>query len=290
MFYDGITRGDAASLVRQHLRGGRVDTPDADARLLMQHVTGLSQLELIARPAMPLTDRQRGELHRLLDRRLSGTPIGRLLQYRDFWGLRFRLSPDTLEPRPDSETLIEAALDRARQRPAPPRRILDLGTGTGCLLIALLSELPAASGLGTDLSASALRTAAENAETNGVIGRASFAESSWAGNIHERFDLIVSNPPYIPSKDIEGLSDEVRFHDPLLALDGGSDGLDAYRVILADLPRLMNPGAVAVLEMGAGQEHDLRRLAAETGLAVVGTRTDLGGHVRAISLNTMPQT
>lgn len=289
MFYDGITRADAASLVLKHLRKGGVDTPDADARLLMQHATGLGQIELITRSAVPLTQMQSGKLYQLLDRRLAGTPIARLLGYRDFWGLRFRLSSDTLEPRPDSETIIEEALDQMRKRPKPPGRILDLGTGTGCLLLALLSEWPDATGLGTDISAGAVRTATGNADANGLGSRASFVQTSWAEGVDERFDLIVSNPPYIASKEIAGLSREVRDHDPSAALDGGEDGLDAYRAILKDLPRLLSPGAVAVLEIGAGQERDLRSLAAEHHLFVAGTQRDLGGHVRAISCQFTPE-
>lgn len=289
MFHEGISRADAASLLRQRLRSSPVGMSDADARLLMQYATGLEQLELITGSAVALTDKQRTTLQYLLERRLDGTPMARLLGYRDFWGLRFTLSADTLEPRPDSETIVEEALAWARQQPVPPRRILDLGTGTGCLLIALLSELPMATGVGTDISAGALQSAAGNAEANGVALRASFVQTSWAKGLDQRFDLIVSNPPYITTSEISGLDREVRDHDPLRALDGGDDGLDAYRAILVALPLLLNPGALVILEIGAGQEHDLRRLATQKHFAVISTRRDLGGHVRAISLLIMPE-
>ncbi|MGL4439079.1 MAG: peptide chain release factor N(5)-glutamine methyltransferase [Bosea sp. (in: a-proteobacteria)] len=287
MFYDGISRADAASLVRKHLRRAKVGTPDIDARLLMQQATGLEQLELITRSAVPLTDKQNNTLQGLLEDRLNGTPIARLLGYRDFWGLRFTLSCHTLEPRPDSEAIIEEALDWARKQPEGPARILDLGTGTGCLLIALLTELPGATGLGTDISRGAVKTATDNATANGVAQRADFSHGSWAEGIDERFDLIVSNPPYITSADIRTLEPEVRDHDPKCALDGGPDGLDAYRAILADLPRLLHRNGLAVVEIGAGQEPDLRHLAAQHNLVVTGTRSDLGGHVRAICLQNM---
>jgi release factor glutamine methyltransferase len=289
MLRSGITRGGAARLVRARLREGGIETPDADARLLMQHATGLGQLELMTQAAATLTGSQRADLEILLTRRLEGVPVGRLIGSRDFWGLGFRLSSATLEPRPDSETIVEEALEHGRRRLTPPLRILDLGTGTGCLLIALLSELPGATGLGTDISEDALHTAAANAAANGVASRALFRQASWTDGLNERFDLIISNPPYIASGDIPGLSREVREHDPARALDGGRDGLDAYRAILAGLSGVMNPGAVAVLEIGAGQEGDLRKLGAAHGFAVIGARRDLGGHARAISLAGMPE-
>lgn len=284
MLHGGITRADATGLVLRHLRDGGVDTPEADARILMQHATGLSQLELITRPAIPLSEKQTTDLENLLIRRLAGCPVARLVGHRDFWGLSFSLSEETLEPRPDSETIIEEALHLSSKRPLAPRRILDLGTGTGCLLIALLSELPHATGLGTDISTGALQTAALNAAANNVADRASFAQGSWSEHLNERFDLIVSNPPYIVAAEIGGLSREVRDHDPARALDGGPDGLDAYRAILRDLSRVMNPGAIVVLEIGAGQETELRSLATRYQLPVVSTRCDLGGHIRAVAL------
>lgn len=280
----GITRSDAMSLVLRHLRQGSIDTPDSDARLIMQLVTGATRLELITWPDVPLSDTQRIDLQAALEQRMGGTPIGRLTGCRDFWGLEFALSPDTLEPRPDSETIIEEALEWASQRAAPPRRILDLGTGSGCLLIALLNEWPEATGIGTDISQRALNMASRNAKANGIGARAHFIETTWADGLQDRFDLIVSNPPYIASAEIALLSREVRLHDPLCALDGGPDGLDAYRAIVADMRRLMAPGARAIFEIGAGQDTGLIGLAARHGFATVGQRRDIGGHIRALSL------
>lgn len=284
MLAKGVTRAEAAGLVLRRLREGGVDSPEADARLMLQHATGHSQLELLTRPSEPLGEAERDGLEMLLQKRLQGVPIARLLGWRDFWGLRFRLSPDTLEPRPDSETVIEEAIALMGQRGISAPRILDLGTGTGCLLVALLSEWPRATGLGVDISADAVATASRNAADNGVSGRATFQLGSWADGLSGPFDLIVSNPPYIAADDIAGLAREVRDHDPLRALDGGPDGLEPYRRIIPALPRLLAPGGVAVLEIGAGQHRAVGGLAASAGLAGHSSRADLGGHVRAVGL------
>lgn len=221
-------------------------------------------------------------LNEAVDRRLAGEPFWRILGEREFWGLPFRLSPATLEPRPDSETLIAAALDQLGTRRRDPLRILDLGTGTGCLLVTLLSECRAASGIGIDLSSEACETARTNAMLNGVAERALFRVGSWTDDLDGRFDLIVSNPPYIPSADIATLDAVVRDHDPLLALDGGRDGLDPYRHFAAALPdRLADRGHV-VLEIGAGQEEDVKAIMQEGGFIWLGSRRDLGGHPRAL--------
>jgi release factor glutamine methyltransferase len=215
-------------------------------------------------------------------RREAGEPVWRILGEREFWGLPFRLSPATLEPRPDSETIVEAALKELAGRNTEPLSLLDLGTGTGCLLIALLSELPNASGLGVDLSEEACRTATGNAALNGLAERASFRQGSWTDGLTGRFDLILSNPPYIPSGEIAGLAVEVREHDPLLALDGGEDGLGPYRIFARTLPPLLAPGGRIVFEIGAGQGPDVVALMQAGGLEFRGSRNDLGGHERAL--------
>jgi release factor glutamine methyltransferase len=215
-------------------------------------------------------------------RRLAGEPVWRIIGERDFWGLPFRLSPATLEPRPDSETIVEAALEAIEARRREPLAILDLGTGTGCLLIALLSECGAAWGLGIDLSAEACATARANAVRNGVAARATFREGDWTKGIDGRFDLVVSNPPYIPEGEIAGLAREVREHDPHLALSGGYDGLDAYRALARGVLHVLAEGASLVLEIGAGQERDVIAIMTEAGLVHRGSRRDLGGHLRAL--------
>jgi release factor glutamine methyltransferase len=215
-------------------------------------------------------------------RRLAREPVARILGEREFWGLRFKLSPATLVPRPDTETVVRAALASAEARQG--LRILDLGTGTGCLLVALLHERPGATGIGVDHSFEAVCTARRNAERNGVAARATFAVSDWGAAIEGRFDLIVSNPPYIPSGDIAGLAPEVRAHDPALALDGGEDGLAAYRAIFPEAGRLLAPGGALVVEFGKGQEGGLRAAARVAGLEIVSVEADLEGRPRAALL------
>lgn len=235
-------------------------------------------------PTLPDTARFMQRLNAAIARRLSGEPLDRILGTRAFWTLELALSPATLSPRPDTETLVNAGLDllRARAPSLPPPRLLDLGTGTGAILLALLSELPEASGIGIDLSAEAVATATANAARAGLAGRAAFRIGDWFAGLAERFDLIVSNPPYIPTGDLAGLSPEVRDHDPVLALDGGADGLDAYRRIAAGLPHHLAPGGHAVIEAGAGQANDIAAIFAQAGYLCLARRRDLGGHERAL--------
>jgi release factor glutamine methyltransferase len=218
----------------------------------------------------------------LLDRRTAHEPLALILGHREFWSMDFRVSPDTLIPRPESETLIEAAVEAFAGRPSPGL-VLDLGTGTGCLLLASLSEFPAAFGIGVDHSAAAAAMAARNAANLGMAKRAAFVCADWASPLQARFDLILSNPPYIATSDLVGLMPEVARYEPRSALDGGPDGFAAYRSVLPELPRLLNPEGVAVLELGAGQARTLSELAVDTGLASE-LRHDLTGTPRAIVL------
>jgi release factor glutamine methyltransferase len=213
-------------------------------------------------------------------RRAAGEPLSRLRGAREFWSLDFALSPETLDPRPESETLVAAALDAVPDR-AARLRLLDLGTGTGCLLLALLSELPNAWGLGIDRAAGAAATARANAVALGLASRAAFIVGDWGEALRGGFDFVVSNPPYIPSADIPALAPEVR-HDPLRALDGGPDGLDAYRALAPDLARLLR--GTALIELGAGQAPAAARIMRTAGLDVRGTRPDLAGIDRCLVL------
>lgn len=271
---------EARRRLAERLRAAGVETAALDARLLTEGALGgpAVQIDLLA----PLDDAAAAILGGYAERRLSGEPVWRILGEREFWGLPFRLSPATLEPRPDSETLIEAAIETLRERRGEALSILDLGTGTGCLLIATLSEFPQARGLGIDLSQEACETAAANAALNGVADRAAFRQGNWTQGIAQRFDLILSNPPYIPGNEIAGLSPGVRDHDPLLALDGGADGLDPYRNFALSLPASLAPAGVIILEIGAGQEADVATLMQQQGLRYRGARSDLGGHLRAL--------
>lgn len=221
-------------------------------------------------------------------RRLRREPVARILGHREFWGLRFALSAHTLVPRPDSETVVATALRLVADRGAP-LRLLDLGTGSGCLLVALLCELPRAVGLGVDRSPEALGIARANALRNGTGGRALFALSDWGAPAAGPFDLVLANPPYIATDAFDGLDPEVRDHDPRAALDGGPDGLACYRAILAEAPRVLARDGRAVLEIGFDQERAVRALVERAGLTVLEGARDLGGHVRALAIGGADQ-
>lgn len=261
-----------------------VEDATLDARILMEGALGLDAASIDQ--LRPFDSTAQGRLDAYAARRLRGEPVWRILGEREFWGLPFRLSPATLEPRPDTETLVEAALAALKHRRDEPLAILDLGTGTGCLLIALLSEFRAARGVGVDLSEEACVTARDNAALNGVADRAAIRQGEWTHGLSQRFDLIVSNPPYIPTAVIATLSEAVREHDPLLALDGGDDGLACYRALAASLPDALVPGGLAILEIGAGQGPDVTVLMSAAGLRFAGSRRDLGGHERALLFTT----
>jgi release factor glutamine methyltransferase len=254
--------------------------------VLLTEALDIGTAELAARPQAPLGPNAAARLQEFARRRLAREPVGRILGRREFWGLPFDLSPATLEPRPDSETVVETALALVADRQAP-LRILDLGTGTGCLLVALLHELPRATGLGLDLSLEALRTACHNAIRNGVGPRAAFAASDWTAAVRGPFDLVVSNPPYVASAEVARLPPEVGRYDPAAALDGGADGLAAYAAIFAQAAKLLTPSGALVVEIGSTQEAGVRRLAAAASLRITEVKFDLGGHARAVVLRVV---
>ena len=276
-----MSRGEAVRHLRGAFAAAGLDEAATDARLFASAALGLDAAALLAWPDRAIGVGGAARLETYASRRLAREPVSRILGTQDFWGLPFRLSPATLVPRPDTETVVRSALELVSDCSAR-LRILDLGTGSGCILTALLTELPAASGLGLDRSADALRTARANAALNGVAARASFAASDWAAAIRGPFHLVVSNPPYIASATIAELDPEVRRHDPPAALDGGPDGLGAHRVILADLPRLLDPAGAAVIEFGYDQADALRALVAASGLRQHGIGRDLGGRERVV--------
>jgi release factor glutamine methyltransferase len=250
-----------------------------EARLLLSTAMGVDTSVLLRDPRAPVPPEAAVLFADMLKRRLAHEPMAFVLGHQGFWTLDLMVSPATLIPRADSEAIVEAAL----HTPAPGR-VLDLGTGTGCLLLAVLSEHPAAFGVGVDLSVEAAMLAAANARANGLGNRAVFLAGGWADSLQGGFDLVLSNPPYIESAAIAGLMPEVALHEPARALDGGADGLDAYRAIVADLPRLLAPGGHAVLELGQGQATAVAALALAAGLGVTGTHADLGGVERALIL------
>ncbi len=231
-----------------------LDNPRREARLLLAHTAALTLTDLLRDPAYPVDG---ARYQAALDRRAGHEPVALIAGCAEFWSLSFRVNRHTLLPRPDSETVVQAALDVC---PAPAR-VLDLGTGTGCLLLAVLHERPAAWGLGVDLSPNAAALAHGNAASLGLAGRCAFVCGSWADSVAGHFDLVLSNPPYIRSGDLAGLAPDVRLFEPARALDGGADGLDAYRAILALLPRLLTPGGTAVLEVGYDQADAVAAMA-----------------------------
>jgi release factor glutamine methyltransferase len=278
------SRSAALTLVRRVLAEGGIEEAALDARLLTVEALGIAALDLLLGAEKPIGEAGAERLSAMTARRLAREPVARILGLRGFWGLPFRLSPDTLVPRPDTETLVEAALDGFADRTAP-LRILDLGTGSGCVLVALLHELPAAWGVGVDLAPGALATARDNALLNGVGDRAAFVASEWASAIDARFELIISNPPYIRAADIETLEPEVARHDPRGALDGGPDGLAAYRAILAEAYRLLAAPGRLILEIGHDQADSVASLAMAAGFPPPELIRDLGGNPRVLAFS-----
>jgi release factor glutamine methyltransferase len=258
-----------------------IERPQAEARLLLEAATGLSRASVIGFPERPVAAAERNAFERSVDRRCRHEPASRILGRREFWSLSFEVTPATLDPRPDSEALVSAVLAQIGDRGAAPS-LIDLGTGTGCLLLALLSELPNAKGAGVDLSNEAIDVARRNAEALGLAMRARFIRDDWARNVSERFDIVISNPPYIESAAIVDLAPEVAAYDPRAALDGGADGLDAYRALLPQAKRLLKPGGLLALEIGQGQGAAIRSLARRVGLAESGSASDLAGIERCL--------
>ncbi|MBD0272995.1 MAG: peptide chain release factor N(5)-glutamine methyltransferase [Acetobacteraceae bacterium] len=255
-----------------------------EARLLLSHAMGCRTEDLLRDPRAPVPPEAARRFGELLRRRLEREPVAHLLGVAEFWSLPFAVSPATLIPRPDSETLIEAALAAFPRRDAV-RRVLDLGTGTGCLLLAALSEFPGAAGVGVDSVQEAAALARRNAAALGLGDRAGFVAGSWGAALPAgRFDLVLSNPPYVETGAIPGLAPEVARHEPRSALDGGADGLDAYRALLPEARRLLAPGGRAVVELGQGQRVAVEALAGESRLWPLGCRADLGGVDRALVL------
>jgi release factor glutamine methyltransferase len=253
-----------------------------EARLLVLEALGISSVELLTDAELAIGERGAERLSGFLARRLAREPVSRIFGEREFWGLPFRLSPETLVPRPDTETVVEAALAGIIDR-AAPIRILDLGTGSGAILIALLHEVPHGWGVGVDRSPGALATARDNAQLNGVAARAAFVASDWAAALDGLFDLVVSNPPYIPARDIAALDLEVVEHDPLAALDGGPDGLKAYRAILDEAQHLLVPTGRLIFEIGYNQAESVAALGTERGFTPPDLAHDLGGRPRALT-------
>jgi len=266
----------------QEFRRAGLDGPELDARLLVGHALGLDHAALASEANRRLTLAQMQAVADLAARRLAREPVARILGGKEFWGLSFKLNADTLVPRPETETVVEAALATFSAYGSQPLRIVDLGTGSGALLLVLLHELPGAFGIGTDISLPALQCARDNAQALGLAARAAFVACDYGQAIAGGVDLLVANPPYVARGDIAGLAPEVRDFDPPRALDGGPDGLDGYRGIAADAGRLLAPQGVLVVELGQGQAAALAAVLAAAGLAAEAPKHDLSGIVRAL--------
>jgi release factor glutamine methyltransferase len=269
------------------LRKAGFETPELDARLLLCHAAGLSHEAFIAGARQTLLPRIAARLDEAIARRLNREPVARITGMREFYGRRFVLGPDALDPRPDTETLIEAALDLVAMKgwQAKPLKLLDLGTGTGCILVTLLAELPFACGAGIDLSPDALALAAANAGRHGVSSRAEFVAADWLDATTGKFDLVLSNPPYIAVGEIAGLADEVAAYDPRLALDGGADGLEAYRRIAARASHVLAEDGRLLVEIGPAQAEAVAEILAAVGFNcddAGGVRRDLAGRPRVL--------
>lgn len=267
--------------VRKRLEAAGIDTPVLDARLLLETGAGVSRLEIVTDPRRPVSDAQVSAVRALTMRRESREPVAHIVGRKHFWTLDLAVSPDVLIPRPETEFVVEAGLQSLLPHDAPAR-VLDLGAGSGAIILALLKERPNASGVAVDVSDKALAIVRENAETLGVADRLETRQGDWAAGIDERFDLVVSNPPYIPSADIASLEPEVARFEPMLALDGGPDGLAAYRILAQALPRLLKPAGAFAFEVGLGQADAVDALVRAAGLSTTEPRRDLAGILRVV--------
>jgi release factor glutamine methyltransferase len=290
--FEGQTVEAARRALTARLKSAGIGSAELDARMLAGAALGLDLTALIAATMRIITLSEAKCLENFMQRRLAGEPVARILGVKEFWGLALQLSPATLVPRPDTETVVELALEieRGKQRPDLPPRIADIGTGSGAILLALLSEWREATGVGTDISWQALQTASRNAARLGLAARSAFVACNYAAALSGTFDLIVSNPPYIRSVDIAGLERAVREYDPLAALDGGADGLDAYRALIPQAARLLAPGGTLIVEAGCGQSGPISELMSSSGLtSEKPPKADLAGIPRAVAGRKPPR-
>lgn len=277
----GPTLRQLVDQAARRLAASGIERARAEARLLVGHAMGLSLENVLARDSDIVDTAAEAKIAALVARRLRREPMAQILGWREFYGRRFRVSRDVLTPRPDSETLVEAALARLRMRDGQ-LRLLELGVGSGCLLLTLLAELPRAIGLGIDISSAALEMAKSNAQMLDVTGRAELRLGDWSASVRGRFDALIANPPYIVSDDIAGLEPEVAQYEPSLALDGGPDGLVFYRRLIGDLDRLVETDGFVALEVGVGQAAAVAELLAGAGFGAIARHRDLAGIERCV--------
>ena len=270
------------------LKAGKIDSPSIDARLLVEAATGATRMDILTDPYRPVTAEQAATLDGYVERRLRREPVSRILGRKGFWKIMLNVTPDVLSPRPDTETLIDVAVLAHTKNEA--FTVADLGTGSGAILLAILAERPGATGVGTDISFEAIAVAQDNAAELELDNRATFMRTEWATGFGDAsFDLVVSNPPYIPSADIDGLDPEVRDHDPHLALDGGPDGLEAYRQLAPEIARVMKPLGVFAVEIGWDQGPQVKALFEQAGFGNVIVVKDLGDRHRVVTNGPDPR-
>jgi release factor glutamine methyltransferase len=280
---DALSVSGALKAATDRLAAVGIATARLDAEILLSNTLGCRRMDLLVRRSDEMDKRDLGAFEALIVRRERLEPVAYILREQEFWSLPFRVTPDTLIPRPDTETLVEVVLTAAASQRAP--QILDLGTGSGCILLSLLHEMKDAVGIGVDVSDKALDVATENARALGLEGRVTFRHGSWFDPLEaeSRFDVIVSNPPYIPTADIAGLMADVREHEPMSALDGGEDGLAPYRLITRQGHAKLMPGGLLAVEVGTGQADDVARLFESAGFFDICVTPDLSGIPRVVS-------
>ena len=280
-----MTEAIRATLSRLSLKlqSAGIDNPRLDVRLLIAAATERDPQDIWLHDSQILSSQEISQVEAYVERRRCGEPVSRITGEREFWGLPYRLSAGTLDPRPDSETLVSASLSMMSQKANPPESILDVGTGTGCLLFSLMTEWPEVRGVGIDIELDAVLTARQNASVLKTANQPAFLVGNWLSSLSDRYDVIISNPPYVSSSEIDNLQREVIFFDPRRALDGGPDGLTAYRQLIPECRDHLAIGGLLVLEVGAGQDRDVKKLLSAAGLEKIEVHPDLSGHIRCIT-------
>ena len=277
------TLKDLYYAIRKALKEGGVDNPDMVARDFIKRAVDVADIDIIISSEREIYSGKAQEVNDCLKRHLDGEPVSRIFGAREFWGIPLKITPDVLDPRQDTETIIDAAIRRFIGD--PPGTVLDLGTGSGCIIIALLTEWPKARGVAVDVCEKALAVAAGNAKALDMDGRIKFVQSSWGESVKGKYDVIVSNPPYITNQEMTNLPPEVKNYDPILALCGGDDGLDCYRVIVTEIKKLLKKGGAAFLEVGFSQADGVARLVEDSGLFVKAVYPDMAGIPRVVEIS-----
>ena len=279
-----ITLSDMLKEMNQAFEDAGIDGASFEAKALLTGLLGFTTVDVATKRDLELTSDQIGQARAAVDERKKGKPVYRILGWREFYGLKFHLSEATLEPRPDTEILVDVVLPYAEKftREYGACKIIDLGTGTGAIALSLLHNCASATALGVDQAEDALATARQNAKNLGLEARFETRRSNWLSNVEGKYHIVVSNPPYISKNELEELSVEVAEHDPMLALDGGDDGLDAYRILAADIPKILLPGAITGVEIGWLQAEAVTNIFAEQGFSLITQHKDLAGHDRVL--------